>query len=124
MNTSYTTTRTLTQADFDTFARISGDNNPIHVDPVFSASTRFGRTVSHGMLLYGLLDAALQAWMPGAVQQDQSLMFTHPTYVGEELTIQLTLLEQHGAHLRIATEISKHGDVSVCKGETTLRTAP
>ena len=38
---------------FDRFARLSGDDNPIHVDPAFSARTRFGRTVAHGMLLYG-----------------------------------------------------------------------
>ena len=40
-----------TQEEFDLFARISGDDNPIHVDPEFSARTRFGRTVSHGMLI-------------------------------------------------------------------------
>lgn len=47
----FTETHTLRQADFDLFAGISGDNNPIHVDPAFSARTRFGHTVSHGMLL-------------------------------------------------------------------------
>ena len=62
--------RVLTQADFDAFAELSGDDNPIHLDPAFSANTRFGRTVSHGMLLCtvlrGLLDqlAARTTW-PG-----------------------------------------------------------
>src|SRR5688500_2787 len=53
--TTYSLVRSLSQAEFDLFARISGDNNPIHVDPEFSARTRFGRTVSHGMLLYTVL---------------------------------------------------------------------
>ena len=43
---------TPTQDAFDRFAALSGDDNPIHVDPDFSARTRFGRTVSHGMLIY------------------------------------------------------------------------
>ena len=37
--------RTLTQGDFDAFATLSGDDNPIHVDPAFAARTRFGRTL-------------------------------------------------------------------------------
>ncbi len=32
-----------TQEEFDIFAHVSGDDNPIHVDPEFSARTRFGR---------------------------------------------------------------------------------
>jgi len=52
---------TPTQADFDAFAAVSGDDNPIHVDPEFSAHTRFGRTVAHGMLLYSRLWAMVRA---------------------------------------------------------------
>ena len=33
--------RVLTQDEFDAFAKLSGDDNPIHVDPDFSARTRF-----------------------------------------------------------------------------------
>ena len=42
----------FSQADFHRFARLSGDHNPIHVDPDYAAGTRFGATVSHGMLLF------------------------------------------------------------------------
>ena len=47
--------RTFVQADFDAFAELSGDDNPIHVDHEFAANSRFGRTVSHGVLLYTVL---------------------------------------------------------------------
>ena len=39
--------RIFSQVDFDRFARLSGDNNPIHIDPAFSARTPFGQTVAH-----------------------------------------------------------------------------
>jgi acyl dehydratase len=74
------------QADFDAFAKLSGDDNPIHVDPDFSARTRFGRTVSHGMLLYTRVYAHLQSLYPGQSQQMQTLMFPNPAYADEELT--------------------------------------
>ncbi len=47
--------RVFRQADFDRFAALSGDDNPIHVDAGFAAKTHFGRTVCHGMLLYSAI---------------------------------------------------------------------
>ena len=44
--------RVFSQSDFDRFAALSGDDNPIHVNPEFAARSRFGRPVCHGMLLY------------------------------------------------------------------------
>ena len=40
----------LTQADVSAYADVSGDHNPIHVDPVAAAESPFGRTVAHGYL--------------------------------------------------------------------------
>jgi acyl dehydratase len=85
----------LDQEDFDRFAALSGDDNPIHTDPGFSARTKFGRTVAHGMLLYGTVCSVLGSRMPGpgTVQLEQELMFPSPTYAGEEITIQLEVTE-------------------------------
>jgi acyl dehydratase len=81
---------TPSQADFDAFAKLSGDDNPIHVDEAFSAATRFGRTVSHGMLLYTRVFGLLQKHWPGRAHDVQNLMFPSPSFAGEELTIELT----------------------------------
>lgn len=115
--------RTLSQGDFDRFAALSGDDNPIHVDPAFAGQTRFGRTVSHGMLLYGLIRAALQACAPGAAQVEQELIFPNPTYAGEELSVCLRVAEVAPDErlARLETWISKAGGVLVCQGHTTLR---
>jgi acyl dehydratase len=87
--------RTFCQKDFDQFAALSGDDNPIHVDPEFSARTTFGGTVAHGMLLYGAVAGVLGSYLPGpgAVQIEQELMFPNPTYTGEEVTIQVEVTE-------------------------------
>jgi acyl dehydratase len=74
------------QADFDLFAKISGDDNPIHVDPDFSARTRFGRTVSHGMLLYSWAWALLRKEFPDRSFRTAQLMFPNPCYADEEIT--------------------------------------
>ena len=39
--------RSFSQSDFNEFASLSGDNNPIHTDAEFAAQSRFGRPVAH-----------------------------------------------------------------------------
>ena len=89
MKIELSVTWTPSQQEFDLFARICGDDNPIHVDPDFSARTAFGRTVSHGMLIYTKLWGLLIASHPEIRQTGQSIMFPNPCYTGEpvELTI-------------------------------------
>lgn len=81
--------RVFTQADFDLFARLSGDNNPIHVDPHFSATTRFGRTVAHGMLLYSALWSVIGTRFPMVRQIEQQLMFPAPTYAEDPMLLEI-----------------------------------
>jgi len=99
---------TPTQAAFDGFARVSGDDNPIHVDPAFSARTRFGRTVSHGMLIYARLWAMLCAARPGHRHLLQEMMFPNPSYAGEALRL---VLEQDGDSVVMRAERVADGAV-------------
>ncbi len=80
----------FSQQEFDLFAKISGDNNPIHVDPEFSAKAKFGRTVSHGMLLYTVIWGHIQRYFPKSLQRSQYLMFPAPTYTEEAMEIELS----------------------------------
>ncbi|MBX7252506.1 MAG: hypothetical protein K1X50_11020 [Candidatus Promineofilum sp.] len=84
---------TFTQAQFDRFAALSGDDNPIHVDPAFAAQSRFGRTVAHGMFLYANLRRALGKLLPGVAQREGSLMFTAPTYTDEPVQLRLEVVD-------------------------------
>lgn len=106
-----TFTWTPRQADFDAFAKLSGDDNPIHVDPDFSARTRFGRTVSHGMLLYTRVYGHLQALYPGRDHELQTLMFPNPSYADEELTI--SFLNNPDIPGQVEIEIRRSADGAV-----------
>lgn len=89
----FTVKKTFSQSDFDRFAVLSGDDNPIHVDPDFARRTKYGRTVAHGMFLYSSVCAALNKLIPGMAQLEQEMMFPHPTFTAEEVTISLKLVE-------------------------------
>lgn len=117
-----TTTRTFSQTDFDRFAALSRDDNPIHVDPTFAARTRFGRPVAHGMLLYSAICAFLGRHFPGAVQLEQQLTFTRPTFAGEEMTISAELLDAAPARrLRLRTLVANPRGETTVEGETILQ---
>ena len=111
--------RVLLQGDFERFARLTGDDNPIHCDPVFAARSHFGATVAHGMLLYSCICKALTEHVgPGVVQLEQTLMFPEPTYTGDRLCICLTQEPEREGLLDIVTEIVKVG-----AGDTVTKTA-
>jgi acyl dehydratase len=47
--------REVTQDEVAEYARLSGDTNPVHLDPVFAATTPFGGTIAHGYLTLSLV---------------------------------------------------------------------
>jgi acyl dehydratase len=119
------TKRTFTQSDFDRFAALSGDDNPIHVDPEFAARTKFGRTVAHGMFLYSLVARVLHHHLPGpgTVQIEQELIFPSPTFVGEEVEIRLevTQIEPAAGTAELSTLILRPNSEPGLQGRTRVR---
>ena len=111
--------KTFTQADFDAFAALSGDDNPIHVDPDFSARTRFGRTVAHGALLCSVLRGLVETLVPGGRQLNQSTMYPAPSPAGEALRFVAETVTESAQSVRIRLEVTRLGDGEMtCQGET------
>lgn len=71
---------TFSQEDFDSFARLSGDSNPIHIDPTFAAKSGFGKTVAHGIFLYSILYENLSKLIQGRKVTSSKIQFPAPTF--------------------------------------------
>jgi acyl dehydratase len=110
----------FTQEDFDRFAVLSGDDNPIHVDAEYAATTWFERPVAHGMLLYSALCGLLSHTFPGAVQTEQHLMFPRPTFTGDEMTLRAEVTGVSGDRAEVAVEITNPAGDATCRGECVL----
>ena len=113
-------TRTFTQDDIEAFARLSGDDNPAHVDAEWAAASPFKARVVHGILTSGLVSAVLGTKLPGpgAIYMSQTLRWTAPVYPGDELTATATVKEIVADKGRVVMEtVVSKGDSPVMVGE-------
>jgi 3-hydroxybutyryl-CoA dehydratase len=53
--------KVITQDQLRRYADASGDHNPLHLDPEFTAKTQFGGTIAHGMLVLAFVSEMLTA---------------------------------------------------------------
>ena len=121
-----TTTRTMTFTDekIRQFADVSGDENPIHLDDDYAASTQFGKRIVQGMLTASLFSAIFANDLPGygSIYLGQNLKFTKPVFIGDTITATVTIAKiREGRNIiTFDTICTNQDDETVIKGEATV----
>jgi 3-hydroxybutyryl-CoA dehydratase len=94
---SASVTKTITDADIQTFGDLTGDHNPLHFDKEHARRTRFRQPISHGMLTGSLFSPIIAHQLPGegAIYLSQSLRFVAPVFAGDTITAELTVTRVH-----------------------------
>jgi len=85
----------FSQKDVEEFARVTGDNNPVHLNPEYAAKTMFKRPIMHGMLGASLFSKVFGTLFPGegTIYLKQSLNFLKPMYVDTPYVAEFTVKE-------------------------------
>jgi acyl dehydratase len=85
----------FTQEDVNKFAQLTGDTNPIHIDPSYAANTIFKRPIMHGILGASVLSKVLGTQFPGegTVYLKQEMNFKRPMYVDQNYEAVMTVKE-------------------------------
>ena len=120
---SATYTRQVTDADVMSFAKITGDFNPVHVDEEAAAKSRFGGRIAHGMLSAGLVSAAIANTLPGpgAIYLGQTMKFTAPVRIDDTITVTLTITELLSKNrVKLSTVCRNQNGDMVLDGEATI----
>jgi 3-hydroxybutyryl-CoA dehydratase len=106
--------------DIETFAAVSGDTNPVHLDEAYAQTTTFGGVVAHGMLTAAYVSAVLGTQLPGpgAIYLSQSLRFRRPVRIGDEVVARVTVkaLDEKRGHVTLETVCLVNGK-AVLDGE-------
>ncbi len=94
--------KTITESDVYTFAGLSGDMNPAHINEEYAKTTRFGGRIAHGMLSAGLISAVIGMQLPGpgTVYMGQTLKFLSPVRIGDTVTASVKVLSIDEARRR------------------------
>ena len=117
-------TKTIEQTDIQTFADLTGDHNPVHLDEEFAKTTRFGRRIAHGILTASLISSVLANKLPGegSVYLGQTLQFVAPVFPGDTITARVTVkdIREGKGIIKLDTVCLNQRDEVVLRGEATV----
>ena len=116
--------RTVSEQDVVDFARISGDDNALHLDEAFGKTTRFGGRVAHGALSFGFM-AASQTRLVGAgiIWLEAAVRFTAPVRIGDTVITETRIVELVPDKQLIRVQCTTRGrdGAVVMEGDSTVK---
>ena len=120
-------TKTFRDADVRTFAELSLDTNPVHLDEEYARQSLFGQRISHGMLYGSLVSAVLGTQLPGpgCIYLGQTFKFSKPVFLDDTITaqVEVTAINEEKRIITLATTcVYQHGQ-PVLTGEAVLKYA-
>jgi 3-hydroxybutyryl-CoA dehydratase len=117
-------TQTISDEMIRSFAVVTGDTDPVHLDDTYAVGTRFGRRIAHGMIGAGLISAVLANDLPGpgTVYLSQTLQFKAPVYPGDTITatVEVKSVRPDKPIVTLSTICRNQEDKVVLEGEAVV----
>ncbi|MAG23200.1 MAG: hypothetical protein CMM09_03890 [Rhodospirillaceae bacterium] len=114
---------TVEVAEIESFADLSGDRNPLHMDGAYARERGFADRVAHGFLLGAKVSALIGMFLPGrrCLLMEENLNFPNPVYPGDEVTLSGEVVDTHTDHALVSLKIrgekkDEDGAQSVVRG--------
>lgn len=118
--------RKITQQRIERYAHAAGDFNPIHLDQEFAATTQFGGTIAHGMMVIAFISEMMtlaygDSW---ALAGKLKLRLRAPSYPGDTLTAhgQVKSVEEEDGQtvIRCGVGVKNQDGVVVISGDASV----
>jgi acyl dehydratase len=108
-----------TQQDVNDYARISGDTNPLHIDPQAGKESMFGRNIIHGFLGASVFTKIFGSlwYVDGHVYLSQSIKWLKPMFTDQEYEAVIRVKEIFPEKNRVLYECMVY---DVASGEQTI----
>jgi len=91
----YSVEKTFSEIDVLNFSKLSGDENPVHINEVEAKKSIFGQRVVHGALVSSLTSSILGMKLPGngTIYLSQDCKFIAPVFIGDTITSTCKVIE-------------------------------
>jgi 3-hydroxybutyryl-CoA dehydratase len=114
----YSASFTISDEMVRTFAEITGDKNPVHLDEEYAKNTRFKKRICHGMLVASLISKVLGMDFPGpgTILVRQQLSYRAPVFVGETVKVNVKVVDKKEEKQRLILQtnvIKSDGTVAI-----------
>jgi 3-hydroxybutyryl-CoA dehydratase len=98
--------KTVSESDIYTFAGVTGDLNPAHIDEEYAKKTMFKGRIAHGMLGAGFISAVLGTRLPGpgTIYLSQELRFKAPVRIGDTVTATCKVTDKDDSKRKLTIE--------------------
>jgi len=117
--------KTVTESDILTFAGLTMDYNPVHINAEYAKESIFGERIAHGMLSAGFISAVLGTTLPGpnSIYLGQELKFTAPVKIGDTVTATATIIEKREEKriLKLQTTVANQRGEVVVDGSAVIK---
>ncbi len=117
-------TKTVTEYDVYSFAGITGDFNPAHINTEYASGTSFGKRIAHGILSIGFISNVLGTQLPGpgVIYIRQVCDFRKPVFIGDTITaiVEVTKKDEAKNRVWLRTYCTNQKDELVVDGEAVM----
>lgn len=118
---------TVSKEDVAAFARLSGDDNPVHLDEDFARNTPFKGCIAHGIFSAGLISALAGTRLPGygCIYVKQDLRFKAPVRIGDTVQARVEVQDINVARRRVTLKTEcRVGETVVLDGQAEFYIPP
>ena len=97
-DTMVTQEHVVTEEEIVAFARLTGDDNPLHTDHEYTKTHMFGQPVAHGLLVLSI--ASGLSWQLGFMQETVLAFrglewkFSRPVFIGDRIRVKAEVYQR------------------------------
>lgn len=117
----------FSQQQVNAFCEVTGDNNPVHYDADYAATTPFKVPIIHGFLGGSVFSRVFGTMFPGegTIYLKQEMNFLRPMYVDTLYNARFEVLEviAEKNRIRVSTKVSNAEGKETISGEAIVQNA-
>lgn len=115
----------ITEEYIKKFVKLSGDDNPIHVDHEYAANTVFKKCIGHGLIGLSEISKIIGTVLPGpgSVFISENISYLNPIYIDDVVTTEVKISE-----IKLEKEIIKmkacsynQNNIGIISGELVIK---